>query len=145
MRRERAEEAFVGSVTLAWDIASHTRLRLDLPRTVRASEGSDSRTAIGFLTSSLDMPIPELDGEVRRRTTLRALRPSIAFRSTDQKFTSDTISFRGDTKVGRWEFEYKLGYSKARQEGSNTSITLVGNSFTNLCLLYTSPSPRDRG
>ena len=78
------------------------------------------------------MPIPELDGEVRRRTTLRALRPSIAFRSTDQKFTSDTISFRGDTDIGRWEFEYKLGYSKARQEGSNTAITLLGNSFTNL-------------
>ena len=132
LRRERAEEAFVGSLNLAWDIASHTRLRLDLQRNVRDSEGSDSRTAIGFLTSSLDMPIPELDGEVRRRTTLRALRPSIAFRSTDQKFTSDTISFRGDTDIGRWEFEYKLGYSKARQEGSNTAITLLGNSFTNL-------------
>ena len=132
LRRERQEETYVGSLNLAWDIASHTRLRLDLQRNVREVTANSSRTAIGFLTSAVDMPIPELDGEVRRRSVLRALRPSIAYNSVDEKFTSDTISFRGDTDIGRWEFEYKLGYSKARKEGSNTSIVLTGNSFTNL-------------
>jgi TonB-dependent receptor len=123
-RSELLDEAIVGSVNLAWDIASHTRLRLDFQRNQNDSRRSNSGSTIGFGAFLTDMPIPELDNEVRRRVTLSSFRPSIVVSETDERIASDSISFRGDTDIGRWEFEYKAGYARSKRSGDNTSLVL---------------------
>lgn len=121
-RSDSRQEAIVGSVNLAWDIASHTRLRLDLQRNQNDSRRSNSTSTIGFGTFFTSMPIPELGNEVRRRATLSSFRPSIIVGEIDERITSDSISFRGDTDVGRWEFEYKAGYARSKRRGDNTNL-----------------------
>ncbi|WP_229953945.1 TonB-dependent receptor [Parasphingorhabdus litoris] len=131
-RRERAEESIVGSINFAWDIADHTKLRLDLQRNVRDVQSSNALAAIGFRTFRREMPIPELGGEVRQRQTLTALVPRQNFTARDEKLTSDTISFRGDTNVGRFEIFYKAGYARSRAEGNNSSIALLQTASTDI-------------
>lgn len=132
LRRERDEEALVGSINFAWDVASHTRWRLDLQRNYRETVGSSSRSAVQFLTTAVDMPIPELDNEVRRRTTLSSFRSIVNFESRDESTTGDSISFRGDTTLGRWDFDYTLGYSNTERRGDNTNLNLLSSTATNL-------------
>ncbi len=131
-QRNRDEESLSASLNLAWDIGDHTRLRLDLQRNQRNALTETSRTVASFLTRGRDMPIPELGGEVRRRTTLNSFRPFIGFNETDSRFTSDTISFRGDTILDRWTFNYKFGYSKASSRSNNINVSLGGDNFTDL-------------
>lgn len=124
-RRERSEEAIVGSINFAWDISDHTKLRMDLQRNVRDVQSSSAGAVIGFSTFRTEMPIPELGGELRQRQTLRSLLPRQSFTERDEKLTSDTISFRGDTNVGRFELAYKAGYARSLAEGNNSSLTLL--------------------
>lgn len=124
-RSDSEQEAIVGSLNLAWDIADHTSLRLDLQRNQSDVERSNSASSVGFGTFFTDMPIPELGGEVRRRATLSSIRPSIVNGTVDERITNDSISFRGDTDIGRWEFEYKAGYARSKRRGDNTSIVLA--------------------
>ncbi len=133
-RTDRAEEAIVGSVNLAWDVADHTRFRLDFQRNESDIVSSRSTSTIGYSSFSTDMPIPELDNEVRRRVTLRSLNPRLILTSTDEQRTSDSISFRGDTDVGRWEFEYKAGYGRSEFKGDNSFVNFnaVATNLTDL-------------
>ncbi|MEM6585660.1 MAG: TonB-dependent receptor plug domain-containing protein, partial [Pseudomonadota bacterium] len=107
VQRDRDETALNASLGLAWDVADHTRLRLDMQRNVRDVTGVTTNNNFVATTPIVNMPIAELGGEVRRRETLSNLRPNIAVNTLDNKLTSDTISFRGDTDFGRWEFEYR--------------------------------------
>ncbi len=124
-RSDFSQEAIVGSLNLAWDIADHTRLRLDLQRNQVDNERQNSATTIGFGVFNTDMPIPELGNEVRRRSTLSSFRPGIVISTVDERITSDSISFRGDTDIGRWEFEYKAGYARSKKDGDNTNLVFA--------------------
>lgn len=126
-RRTRDEETLSASINLAWDIADHTRLRLDLQRNMRDSQFENSETTAQFFTLRKDVFVPELGDEVRRRNTFDRWRPDSNLRTTDQRFTSNTISFRGDTTLDRWTMKYKLGYSGAVSETSNSVIFLQGS------------------
>lgn len=125
-RRDRSEEAILGSVNLAWDIADHTRLRLDLQRNVRDTQTLLSNTSAGFLFTGLDVPVPELNNEVRRRWIVNRFRPVINLSTADNRLTTSTISFRGDTDIDRWNFKYKAGYSRSVSKGSSSFINLLG-------------------
>lgn len=125
-RRDRSEEAILGSVNFAWDIADHTRLRLDLQRNVRDTQTLVSNTSVGFLFTGVDMPIPELNNEVRRRWTVNRFRPVINLNTTDNRLTTSTISFRGDTDIDRWNLKYKAGYSRSVSKGNNSTVSLQG-------------------
>ncbi len=131
-QRDRDEENLLASVNLAWDIGSHTKLRLDLQRNQRDVVTENSRTAISYRTRGVDMPIPELGGEVRRRTTLSGLAPVTALNVVDQQIRSSSISLRGDTVLDRWTFNYKAGYSKAKAQSNNVNLTLIANVLNNL-------------
>src|SRR5690606_13846985 len=89
-------------------------------------------SAIQYLTTGVDMPIPELGGEVRRRFVLSSLRPGLSLASSDVELATTTVSLRGDTELDRWSFRYKAGYSAARQRSTNDDITFLGNTYTNL-------------
>ena len=126
IRRERKEESILGSINLAWDVAHHTRLRLDLQRNVRTSVGSTANANAGFFTERRTLPVPEFGGEVRTRTVLGSTDFNGILSTFDTKNTFDTISFRGDTTLGRFDLEYKAGYSRTRLRGSNASVSLTG-------------------
>ena len=134
-RRNRDEENLTASLNLAWDIGTSTRLRLDLQRIQGNSTIETSRNTASFLTSAFEMPIPELDGEVRRRTTLTSLRPNLSYNLTNLDNYTNTVSFRGDTTVDRWEFKYKAGYTRARSQSDNVNMSLLGNANTNLAAI----------
>ncbi|MCK0127555.1 TonB-dependent receptor [Erythrobacter sp. F6033] len=127
VRRDREEESILGSINLAWDVASHTRLRLDFQRNVNNQTRVQSRASVNFFPTTVSMPIEELDGEVRSRRVLRSFAPTGGFETRDSEGQFDTISFRGDTDLDRWSFKYKLGYSRARTKGSGSSISLGTN------------------
>ncbi|WP_120077631.1 TonB-dependent receptor [Aurantiacibacter odishensis] len=132
VQRDREEKTLTGSLGFAWDLGGHTRLRLDLQRNMRDVEGVTTSTSFVGATPTIDMPIPELDGEVRRREYISNFRPSYTIDTLDNKLTTDTVSFRGDTTMGRWDFEYRLGYTKARAEGDNSSLNLQGALNNNI-------------
>lgn len=127
-QRDRDEENLLASLNLAWDIGSHTKLRLDLQRNEREAATDTSRTVSRFFTSSVEMPIPELDGEVRRRTVFTGFAPFIGLKTRDQELVSNSISLRGETLLNRWTIEYKAGYNKTTSKSSNVSIGLTGNT-----------------
>lgn len=132
IQRDREEETYVGALGFAWDVADHTRLRLDLQRNVRDVSGVTSNTSFVSTALAVDMPIAELGGEVRRRETISAFQPNLSLNTLQNKLTTDTFSFRGDTKIDRWEFEYRLGYTRARDEGNNALVNLQGSLITDI-------------
>ncbi|MEM6908493.1 MAG: TonB-dependent receptor plug domain-containing protein [Pseudomonadota bacterium] len=132
IRRDREEDNFTASLNFAWDISDTTNLRLDLQRIQRDSVAETARTTASYLISNLDMPIPELGGEVRRRTTLRALRPNLGFNITDLETRQDTVSLRGTTALDRWIFNYKAGYQFAVSRSNNANLNVLGDQATNL-------------
>ncbi len=127
LMRDRDEENLLASINLAWDIGSHTKLRLDLQRNQRDFLTNTSRTSLRFLTASTIMPIPELGGEVRRRSTFTGFAPFIALNTRDQELVSNSISLRGDTLLDRWTIKYKAGYNKTKSTSSNVNVGLSGN------------------
>ncbi len=131
-QRQRDEENLVASINFAWDVADHTSLRLDIQRIQRDSKTITSRSSQSFLTRGFNMPIPELGGEVRRRTVLNSLRPTSGLTSIDLETKSTIFSFRGETDINQWEFDYKFGLSKASSKSNNQFITLLGQNATNL-------------
>jgi TonB-dependent receptor len=133
--RTRDESNLTASLNMAWEVSPTTRLRLDLQRIQRKAYTETSRTTASYLTSAFEMPIPELGGDVRRRTVLTSLRPNLSLTVNDIETVSDTVSFRGDTVLGRFQFKYKAGLSRARSKSNNANISILGNSNTNLAAI----------
>ncbi len=131
-QREREETNLTASLNFAWDVSENTSLRLDLQRVERELYSSTARTTASFLTSSTDMPIPELNNEVRRRTYISGFRPTLGVDEADDSLSITTISFRGDTDLGQWELDYKLGYSETINDRRRASIVLLTDNVTNV-------------
>ena len=131
-QRDRDETSLLASVNAALDIGNHTRLRLDAQRNELDQLNYLSRAAIGFLPLAIDMPVPELGGEVRRRSVLNSFRPSFGTSEVDRNRITTTVSFRGDTSFDRWQFRYKAGYSGTKERARTSAINFLGNTFTNL-------------
>ncbi|AKM07008.1 TonB-dependent receptor [Pelagerythrobacter marensis] len=131
-RRTREEENFTASFNAAWEISDTTTLRFDAQRIQVDQLTNTARTTASFLTSAIDMPIPELDGEVRRRQVLASLRPNLALNVKDIRTTQNTLSLRGTTQLDRWDFKYKAGYSFARSKSNNANLSALGNTQTSL-------------
>lgn len=130
-QRDRDVRDVAASLNAAWDVTDRTRLRLDLQRNVNELSTGVSRTTAGFFVTAVDMPIEELGGEIRRRATLGTFRPTMNVTAKDYELVTDTISFRGDTDIERWKFEYKLGYSHAQMTGKTWDVGLLGAQATN--------------
>jgi TonB-dependent receptor len=139
-RRDRDEKNLLASINLAWDVAPSTRLRLDLQRNERQAVTLTPRSTVSFLTSAFDMPIPELDNEVRRRTVISSFRPNLSFNKTDLRYRSDTISLRGHSDLGRLTLDYKLGWQRAVSKSNNINMSMLGATNTGLAGLV-DPGP----
>lgn len=130
--RNRDQQNLTGSLNFAWDVADHTSLRLDLQRIENESKSSASRASQSFLGSFIDMPIPELGGEVRRQAYIRAFRPTVGLVDDISKLNTTSISFRGDTSIDKWDFDYKVGYSKAVTDRKLNSLSFISDQDTNV-------------
>ncbi len=127
--RDLEQTNLTGSLNFAWDVADHTSLRLDLQRIEREETVDDRRATQRTLTTSTNMPIPELGGEERRRTYIRSLAPTLGISEQTEEETIDVYSFRGDTSLGQWDLDYKLGFSETVRERQRDSVSLVTPSF----------------
>ncbi|WP_326524020.1 TonB-dependent receptor [Sphingomonas sp.] len=133
--RDRLEKNLLASLNFAWDIGSHTRLRLDAQRNERDAVTSNAITNITFATGNYDMPIPELNGEIRRRYVLERFLPTIQLQSSDLRLESNSVSLRGTTRVDSLTVDYKAGWSRAVSRADNSIFVLSGIAATNLTAL----------
>lgn len=135
-QRRLAEDNLTASLNFAWDIASHTRLRLDLQHIRRNTLNENSRTTLNFLNNATNAliraPIPELGGEVRPRFFHTAFQNTMGVQTQDRELEQTTISLRGETNLGAWTFKYKAGISEAESRSDNLNVSLVAANPTNL-------------
>jgi len=124
VRRDRDESNLTASLNLAWDVAEHTSLRFDAQRIEREESLSTAGSNLVYSTRFTDLPVPELGGEVRRRAYIRTFSPGLSLTESQTDLTTTTLSLRGDTNLGPWELEYKLGHSKSDSDIRNDSVIL---------------------
>ncbi len=129
-----------GSVFAAWDIGDSTRLRAEYTRIETDGVFRVQRSTNQALTGALTMPIPELGGEERRRSYIRALRPTNGINETDQTTTTDVLSLRGESAFNRWTFTYDLGYTRSENESLEYSINTLSDQNTDVFNLFDSNS-----
>lgn len=121
--RARESENLTTSINAAYDWSDHTRLRLDLQQIKSDVVTSQTRSTQSFSRRFTNAPIPELGGEVRRRRYLAAFQPTLGLDDNAENLTVRSISFRGETDVNNWEFDYKAGFSKTELERENSAIS----------------------
>jgi TonB-dependent receptor len=109
--RGRESESLTASVNFAWQVTATTFLKLDIQKIRNNQSLLEARTTMGFTASATEMPIPELNGQVRRRTYLSDLRPGLGLTERGEDLDATLYSFKGETDIGRWQFEYGAGYS----------------------------------
>jgi len=123
-----------------WQVAEHTRLQLDIQRTQQERDSYTSTIAIqataaapfpgglfGFVGNYQPLPVQALNGEIRQALSLNGgLRVSQNYiDSPDAEDITDTISFRGETEVGKWRFDYAAGYadgSRSMPRSTNAAV-----------------------
>ena len=126
------------AITLSgeWLLADHTSLRLDVQRSTTDTDVFAGGTSVDAQVSYQPLPVAALGGEPRQAAAWSGLAPInqsyMQGSGLERKTTS--YSLNGDSNVGRWEFDYTLGY--ARGTSSSPDITAVqlslnGNSLPN--------------
>ena len=128
--RERDEENLTLSLNVAYNWDDHTRLRLDFQQIETNADFSESRATNSFLTRSTDMPIPELNNEIRRRTYLNSFRPTLGVEDSSSDLKNSTVSFRGETDINDWEFDYQAGYSKVVNDRLRNTVSFLSDQNT---------------
>ncbi|GAB5458225.1 MAG: TonB-dependent receptor [Henriciella sp.] len=126
--RDRDETNLTGSLNFAWDVASHTSLRLDLQRNEREQAYEERRATLRGSTASSDMAVPELNDEVRRRTYISGFAPTLGIADEVVDESTEVISFRGETNLGQWDFDYQLGFSETVRERSRDSVSFSNDN-----------------
>lgn len=126
--RARDESLLTGSLNFAWDVADHTTLRLDLQRSESEQFIEEQSSTQRAISSSLDIPVPQLGGEVRRRSYITTYAPSYSISESDIEQTTDVISLRGDTNLGQWDFEYKVGFSETVRTTRRDSVLFFNDN-----------------
>ena len=134
--RDREEESLTGSLFAAWDVHDTTRLRLEYQRIQTEIESESARSIAVTTRTATNMPVPELDGEVRRRTHINGLLPQMGLANSQQDTTTDVLSLRGDTALERWTLDYKVGYSRSQREIEAVTINAFSDRATNIFDLF---------
>jgi len=130
LSRQRDETNLTMSMNFAYDWADHTRLRLDLQSIENKATFSTSRTTASFGSGSTDMPVPELNNEVRRRSYIRSFIPQLGINDNIEDLITRSISFRGETNLNNWEFDYTLGYSQIERERVANTVSFTSTQNT---------------
>jgi TonB-dependent receptor len=138
--RGREGESLTASVNLAWQVTDNTFLKLDVQKIANDQRLLEARTTMGYTTSATEMPIPELNGQIRRRTYLTDLRPGLGLTERGEDLDSTLYTFKGETDYKAWQFEYGFGYSQTTSDKvldvsnfqtlANTNLVAVINPAT---------------
>ena len=106
------------TLSAAWDVAEHTNLRFDFNRSEQDDAIFRRRTDLSARTRYALQPVVALGGEERRALEWRdTLTNSNTYRFIpSDKSTTDVFSFKGDTDIGKWEFNYLAGYTQGTEE-----------------------------
>lgn len=134
--RQRDESNLTMSVNAAYDWGNHTRLRFDVQNISADTAFSTSRTTLNSSSRALDLEIPELGGEVRRRTLIGGIAPTLGLVDSEENLETTTISFRGETDLNDWEFDYKIGFSRSEKQRLNDSLSFSGPSSIDVASLF---------
>ncbi len=130
--RQRDTADITGSLGFAYDLADHTRLKLDISHIRADTELSSANSTLSFLTRYTNMPIQELGGEVRRRSYIRSVRPTLGLLTDDTDRRTTSISFNGNTEFEKWGVKYNLGYTDAQTVSASTDARFSSNNFTGI-------------
>lgn len=125
VEQARDNENLTMSVNAAYDWDDHSRFRLDLQQIKSDTVFSQARTFEGFSLFRTPMPVPEIGGEIRRREYAAGLSSNIGLTDQVENLTTRSVSFRGETDVDNWEFDYKIGYSESEREREQSAISFV--------------------
>lgn len=135
--RRFREDNLTASFNIAWDVANHTKLRLNAQH-IRRNSTDHLTTSIGTFnltpTSAaglIPMPIPELDGAVRLRRVYASFFSSLNAVSSDKSLEQTAIGLRGETNLGNWQFRYRGGYTKSLATSDNLQMGLAAITDTN--------------
>ncbi|MEM7610259.1 MAG: TonB-dependent receptor [Pseudomonadota bacterium] len=133
---DREVDTWTGSVFSALDLGESTRLRFEFQRIDNEDLSLSQRTTVSTLSSSIDMPVPELGGEERRRTYYRSFRPTNGVSSEEKSTITDVFSIRGETFLNRWTLDYDVGLSRTRDQRLSYTVNTLSDQNTDVFNLF---------
>ena len=135
------------TVSGEWRVDDGTNLRFDYQRS-RTDQSRFSRSVLFSQSLGVRNEFVEAVGEERPSVFWRG----VAFGSQayilapDTESTTDTLSFRGSSDVGRWGYKYEAGFaegSRTSRNDTNISFSLPSGLITESELLDAATDPRE--
>ncbi len=129
---ENGSENLAITLSSEWQAGAGTTLRFDYQRsdveTTRFSRGVDLFTTLSYS----EQPVNSLGGEVRQALgfTGRVRTSQTYVVNPGDTLTTDVLSFRGETDIANWEFDYNVGYTRGRQEVEFSTLRTRGGLRT---------------
>ena len=123
------------TVSAGWSIRNHTELSIDYQHSLAKRDDFSLSHLSSVFSGYAEVPVAGLGNESRQALVWDGfVVPGISALIAGQQYTvsldaeneTNTTSLRGLTSVGRWEFDYTLGYAEA----SNSRPNLVDFSFS---------------
>ena len=123
-------ETVAGTFTAQWQPFEHSDWRLSYTRTDQNTATLQRSLSMSFSSRYRPIPVDALDGEVRGAWVWEGALADFgvpgsflvdafsAIQANDTDDVADVLSFQGETRVGQWDFQYRLG----RSEGERTRI-----------------------
>ncbi len=124
--RQRDVANLTASLGFAYDWDDHSRFRLDLQNIQSDSTFATARSTMSAASLSVNaIAVPELNDEIRDRTFIRGLQPALGADNSEENFRTTNISFRGETDIDNWEFDYTAGFSQSERERKLDSVSIT--------------------
>lgn len=114
-----------------WQIQAHTNLRFDYQKSKQENAVFTRGAGVSASVGYVNQPVVALGGEQRLALTwFGDLFVNQTYLLFNQESKTDTYSFRGKTELGKWTFDYTLGYTDG--SGGEPSRTQFGifSTFT---------------
>lgn len=126
------------AITLSgeWLIKDHTNVRFDVQRSTVETDSFSSSVDVDSQVFYQPLPVAALGGELRQAAAWSGLAPinQSYQQANDLQRKITTYSLNSETKVGRWEFDYTLGYARGTSsipELTAVQLALDGNTLPN--------------
>ena len=110
-------------INAAWDVNPSTTLRLDYQFIEETRDSIATRYTLGTSAGYILRPVVDQGGrELRALTLSDTFAPSLNHEAElidGRLTTTNVLSFRGETTVGAFDFDYGLGYTEGKAETPN--------------------------
>lgn len=113
---ETESETLTASFSAEWQVSDATNLRLDYVNSRRSDTNYISTSTIGTQRATYRLaPVPSLGGAQRYvyyPTDLLVIPTTAILYTPDSKSGTDSLSFRGESAIGKLSLNYAAGYAK---------------------------------